>query len=356
MYKYKHFIPENIAPSGVKSIGVYKDNKKIFDIPLGRLTPINDTPLYSVGLLSDTHIYGEGETSYKADDTSASADLERALTFLKDKVAFTCICGDLTSWGTTVGFEKYKQIVETNKGNMPVYAIAGNHEYWGAYYGGGRPYPNVPTEIRNYTGLDLFDVVEYGNDVFIFGGASAIEDEFTTISVAINGEIVTLNKYDWLVEQFDKYKDKRIFLFVHCFLKGDGVAKNEQSIYCGDSTGIINTVDMIKSNTNKFIELLKANPNVIYFHGHSHTMLEMQEYTESLSPPLPANYDFECGVHSIHIPSTTMPRDISSGSRKEEYNKSQGYIMDVYEDCIVLNGMDLINNKPIPLGTYKIDV
>ena len=36
-------------------------------------------------------------------------------------------------------------------------------------------------------------------------------------------------------------------------------------------------------------------------------------------------------------------------------SESQGYIVDVYKDCIVLNGMDLVNNKPVPLGTFKID-
>jgi hypothetical protein len=34
---------------------------------------------------------------------------------------------------------------------------------------------------------------------------------------------------------------------------------------------------------------------------------------------------------------------------------SQGYIVDVYDDCIVLNGVDMINQKPLPIGTYKID-
>jgi hypothetical protein len=351
-YKYTYFIPENTAPNGAKRIGVYRKNgdktEMVCGIPLGRLEPVKKEPLYSVGVISDPHIYGEGESSYKPnDDKNASEDLQRALTYLRDKVAFTCVCGDLTSWGTTVGFEKYQSIVETYRGNMPVYAIAGNHEYWGAYYGGGKPYPNIPTEIKTYTGLDLFDVVEYGNDVFIFGGASAIQDEFTTISVKIGDETKTLNKYDWLVEQFDRYKGRRIFLFMHCFLFGEE--------YCGDSTGIINTHDMIKTYKDRFISLLRANPNVIYFHGHSHTLLEMQEYMESLMPPLPANYDNACGVPSIHIPSVTMPRDISSGVRVENGTKSQGYIVDVHDDCIVLNGMDFVNELPVPLGTFKID-
>ncbi len=36
-------------------------------------------------------------------------------------------------------------------------------------------------------------------------------------------------------------------------------------------------------------------------------------------------------------------------------SESQGYIVDVYDDCIVLNGMDFINNKPVPLGVLQIN-
>ena len=57
-YKYKHFIPQNIAPSGAKSIGVYNQNsEKICTIPLGRLAPTTKEKLYSFGLLSDIHLF-----------------------------------------------------------------------------------------------------------------------------------------------------------------------------------------------------------------------------------------------------------------------------------------------------------
>jgi hypothetical protein len=45
----------------------------------------------------------------------------------------------------------------------------------------------------------------------------------------------------------------------------------------------------------------------------------------------------------------------ADGTWQAENGESQGYIVDVYDDCIVLNGMDFISNKPIPLGVYKID-
>lgn len=30
-------------------------------------------------------------------------------------------------------------------------------------------------------------------------------------------------------------------------------------------------------------------------------------------------------------------------------------MVEVYDDCIVLNGIDFINNEPVPIGTYEID-
>lgn len=360
-------IPQNVALPNAK-VRIYDKNGNVVGkCSLGNLAmPKNiGSPLYSVGLLSDPHVYdsAKGENSYKPSyDTNAVEDLERAIKYFRDnKVAITCVCGDLTSYGTTYSLEKYKEIVDANRGDMPVYSIAGNHEYWGDNYEGVFPYPNIPTEIKTFTGLDLLDVVEYGDDVFIFAGAIDVEGEFTLLSgsattdIKIGDETKSVNKFDWVTEQFNKYKGKRIFYFMHCFIKGEGVGRADPTIYCGDSTGIINTVDMVKSSTTKFINLLKNNPNVIYFHGHSHTLLEMQEYMENLEPKRNANYDFECGVHSIHIPSTTMPRDISSGARVEEGTKSEGYIMDVYEKHIVLRGIDFVSGKEIPIATYCLD-
>ena len=58
---------------------------------------------------------------------------------------------------------------------------------------------------------------------------------------------------------------------------------------------------------------------------------------------------------AIHIPSLGRPRDIIDGELIYAPSESQGYIVDVYDDCIVLNGMDLINNQHVPLGVFKIE-
>ena len=95
--------------------------------------------------------------------------------------------------------------------------------------------------------------------------------------------------------------------------------------------------------------LLRQYPNAVLFHGHTHIKFEEQANDKSL------NYTNKNGFHSVHIPSLGRPRDIIDNTLVYAPSDSQGYIVDVYDDCIVLNGMDLVNNKYVPLGVYKID-
>lgn len=347
MYKYTHFIPENTAPVGAQKIGVYDQNgRRIAQIGLGNLAlPNVGTKKYSVGILSDTHTM-EG---YDADRTKDSQDdLKRAIKYFSEeaKAEITCVCGDLGEYNQAL--YKHKEIVDEHKGDMKVFEIAGNHEHY--IYPEGVESILSSDEIKAYTGYPLYYTISnqptdeakrnyycdtVGNDVFIMVGSCRWSAVFDSTSI------------QWLYETLEANRNKRCFLFVHCFLKG--------SQYCGDSTGIINTVDMTASYKQVFISLLNHYKNVIYFHGHSHTSAKMQEYTQGLTPPLPANYDFACGVHSVHIPSLSYPRDISSGVKENLYGESQGYLMDVYDNNIVLRGRDFVKGEFLPIATYCLD-
>ena len=72
-----------------------------------------------------------------------------------------------------------------------------------------------------------------------------------------------------------------------------------------------------------------------------------------------ANYSENVGYRSVHIPSLSVPRDLSDGATTYIYAESEGYIVDVYDDYIILNGRDFIDNDNdgniIPIATYKID-
>ena len=326
-------IPQNIAPPNAEKVVIFRDDGSVLcECSLGHLAlPNVGTKKYSVGILSDTHTR---EAKYDTDyaySTASQTDLANAIRYFSTVAEITCVCGDLGEYREALPL--HKEIVDANKGEMEVFEMAGNHEHY--TYPSGTESIMTDEEIKQYTGYPLQYVVERNGDVFIMCGAIRWASVFNKDSI------------QWLYETLEANRNKRCFLFVHCFLKG--------SQYCGDSTGIVNTVDMTASYKSVFISLLNHYKNVIYFHGHSHVMGQMQDYTQKLENPLPANYDFACGVHSIHIPSLAYPRDISSGTRVNLFDESQGYLMDVYKNHIVLKGRDFVRNEFIPIAQYCLN-
>ena len=334
MYRYNHFIPQNTAPKGTKRIGVYDTNgKKIMTIPLGGLTPPKSEKLYSFGIVSDIHLYPLAPVAWEPEEK-----FDNALTHFENVGCSFCVaCGDLTNTGfylrtvesdanTTYLDErqltKYKEICD--KHTISVYEIAGNHE---SYY--GMPITNNLNKWNTFTGKgELSYTVTQGNDLFIFVGQPQGSIPMSDADL------------QWLQETLETNRNKRCFIFVH------------PHISSGNPLGAYTSNNLFAewgAKTTTFKNLLSHYGNAILFHGHSHFLFECQEYDKT------ANYSQNDGFKSIHIPSLSRPCDIVDGVRTTQDSKSQCYVVDVYEDCIVLNGMDLINNKPIPLGTYKIN-
>lgn len=339
MYKYTHFIPENIAPIGAKKIGVYDNTgKKVYSVPMGHLdSSLNKTDkLYSFCALADIHLTYD----------TANADFQRALAYAEDNCDFTCIAGDLTSTGSitegaTNEMAIYKNIVQTYAPTKPVYAISGNHETsYGVYV--------TDERIEPYTGNGLYYSFTKGNDVFIMLGYYGAYQEG-------NGgwrsdEFLSVAELQWLYETLEANRNKRCFIFEHVLPHEHGVG-NPDGLY--KSALIWRTTDGGIGQT--FMSLLKHYKNTVLFHGHSHTRFWLQEIDKK------ANYSEVDGYRSIHIPSLAVPRDLSDDESKLEtiYAESEGYIVDVYDNCIVLNGRDFIDNEAdghwLPIATYKID-
>lgn len=333
MAQYRDFIPENIAPKNTKYIGVYNsDDVRVGTIPLGHLAfPNLGQKLYSFGALSDVHI------GY---DTSVP-DFQRALSHLdtQDDVNFICICGDLTGDGSNAQLAQYKSIVDANSADTPVYAITGNHEGMVA---------DIENRVATYTGHPLYYSFTQGNDVFIMVGTIGGESYS-------NGVVFADGELQWLYETLEANRNKRCFVFQHIFA---GVAYASGSGYvteavCGNAGGIY--TNWCWHDTDEcvvFENLMKHYKNVTWFHGHSHIKFSRQKYGQ-----LYANYSESDGYRSVHIPSLAIPRDDSdnNGVYENDSAGSEGYIVDVYDDCIVLNGMDFVGNKRVPQALYKID-
>lgn len=311
-------IPQNVATVGARRIGVYNEQgNRIGQIPLDTLTPPNQgKKLYSFGAISDVHLQYD----------TARPDFQRALTYFKDveKVDFVCISGDLTSGGTDEQLTEYRDYITQYAGNMPVYAVAGNHE---AYRGS-----TLENIIDQYTGHKLYYSFEHGNDAFVMVGIRGNSEN----------NLFTDAELQWLADTLETYKDKRVFLFQHVRPQ-DG---------CGNALGIYNNDIWGGDEAVEFERLLRAYPNTIHFHGHSHLKFSLQERDKS------ANIDKRYGGWSVHVPSISVPRGPVSEidlSRVELYAESEGYVVDVYENGIHLRGRDFVKGEFLPIASYWLD-
>ena len=345
MYRYRNFIPENIAPPGAKHIGVYNGNNKICTIPLGGLTPPTKEKLYSFGILSDIHLWKTNLEVY----SYSNEKFDNALSCMEDKgCAFCVVSGDLTITGFYVRtndsdastqsldelqFAKYKEIC--NSHTIPVYELMGNHE---SYY--GMPITGNMDLLEKYTGRKVLSYsITHGNDVFILCGQNH------------GSSVMSDADFTWLGETLEVNKNKRCFVFVHSHIDDNvegGVEDSGNPAFARENS-IFGYWGSAK--TANFINLMKRYPNAILFHGHTHMMFEAQEFDKD------ANFSEENGFKSVHVPSSGAPRRLidEDGTWEAANSESQGYIVDVYDECIVLNGMDFIGNTPVPLGTYKIE-
>ena len=337
-YKYKHFIPQNTAPHGARGIGVYDaSGKKIYTVPLGRMTPPSKQKLYSFGLVSDIHLWKVNSSTYG----NSNDKFDHALSYFEEIGCEFCVVpGDLTITGfylspdDTVAnayldegqFAAYQAMCE--KHTIPVYELMGNHE---SYY--GMPISNNLTLMATYTGNSALSyTVTQGNDVFILCGQPR------------DAWVMTDADFTWLGETLEANKDKRCFVFVHAYIEedsGDPLDVRENSIF--DYWGA--------AKTTAFKNLMRQYPNAVLFHGHSHMKFQNQVYDVN------ANYTERNGFKSVHVPSLAIPRDINFDTMHSADDKtaSQGYIVDVYDDCIMLTGMDFVGDVPVPLGVYKIE-
>ncbi len=331
-YKYTHFIPENTAPVGAQKIGVYEGTgKRIAHVPLGNLNSslTKADRQYSFCALADIHLTYD----------TANEDFQRALTYAENNCDFTCIAGDLTDTGGDESqLALYKSIVDTYAPTKPVYAIAGNHENYNGY---------ADQWLETYTGHPLYYSFTKGNDVFIMVGHYGAWHDTKWWP----DEFMSHEELQWLYETLEANRNKRCFVFTHVLPHEHGVG-NPNNLYVTAGKPLLWYVND-GGIGQAFISLLRHYKNTILFHGHSHTRYWLQELDEK------ANYSDHYGYRSVHIPSLAVPRDPDGTNLTEIYAESEGYIVDVYDDCIILNGRDFIDNDTdghwLPIATYKID-
>lgn len=202
------------------------------------------------------------------------------------------------------------------------------------------------TSLQPWTGQDLY--YTFKNDKN--NADPADDDIFIMVGVYHNshsGNIFADGELQWLYERLEEYRNNRCFLFMHFHpLNGSGDAVRIDNDFRLDN---INT-GIAYDQGKVFYSLISHYSNVIWFHGHSHDKFELQEENKMNT------YDNFYGRHSIHIPSLGYPRGrSSSGGTTDFTEEGQGYVVDVYDNNVVLKGRDFLNEKFLPIASYSLD-
>lgn len=325
-----HFVSQNISPPTAYQIEVCRNGRKIGYIPIDSLVypPGIGGKRYTFGCVSDIHL----------GSADADTDFQRALNYFNESenVALTCVCGDLTNGGTTSEYEHYKRMVDDYSPDTPVYAIAGNHDASDEYAGQTQPPITLTNDgITPYTGNPLYYSFEYGDDLFVMMGIRRWKAGST------NDDVFSVGELQWLYDTLESNRDKRCFVFQHA-LRSDG---------CGwpyaDAWPTVKLLDSVLGSV--FKSIVSHYPNVVWFHSHSHTAFDSQEDNPE------ANYDHKYGCHSVHIPALATPREYANSEYVGMAAESEGYVVDVFKNHIVLRGMDFAAGRFLPMAQYCIN-
>ena len=356
-----------VSGSSVVSDSIFKSGSRLSALLLfiNKITGINHTDitsavqtlidgyeaepsvlLYSFGAVSDTHIqYGGTDAD---GDYNGVNDFERALAYLDDKVDFICVCGDLVAWASADYMAMYKSKINDNPlTSKPIYECAGNHETYPSQGVSGVIDKATWEETTGWAnhkangcvGDSLYYYFTKGDDVFIMLSLVGASPYATFASGAL----------DWLENVLETNKNKRCFVFQHVHDENDSTADPSHAY-----SNMLNGTE-----GQRFINLMKQYKNAIWFHGHTHLSVAMgldaNGYKTDNAHYSPIST--KLGYKAVHIPSLQGERyyNPSTNSLVNSYKyyhtngntyetqggaHAEGYIIDVYNNKIVVRGID----------------
>ena len=331
----------------VANVTVDKANA-VYSIPsTKKLKDGTDKMLYSFASVGDPQLandsYGEGRYPY--DETHLIKALE---TLANRKVDFTVSSGDTVNDQNgnqtyATEYKRYQKILAESPYANPIYEANGNHELWASPSTIG-----IPAFIKG-TGLDsvketisagkpYFEITEpVTGDHFIF---MALEGTFYTDE----GTQFSTAQLDWLEGLLKKYNGdgKNIFIIEHGNIAGWGSGDKLTEPYYYDLG-----LDKNRSDVKRFISLMETYKECVIITAHTHLELSAQY-----------NYSDNNGTSAVMIHNSAIGgvRRLVNGTidRTPVLGLSEGYIVEVYNDCILFNGINLYFNEIMPSCSYII--
>lgn len=403
------FNEHNIAPYNASHIGVYdNDGKKIGIIELNDQLKQNfDTRLYRVGLMSDTHYNDkdtddDSDTNTSDDGSEYEADLINAMQFFdqKEDVEFVCAAGDISTDDIN-HVKNFRLKIDKYSPNTSIYSCKGNHDNKSSYEN-NEIWKSCISEYdddKNIIycdkgdGTSFYFTKELSNnqqDVYIFLNVD-YDNQKTQASSNDTDDLISdderTHQYynpevlEWFANILEQFKHNRCFVFTHLFFRQK--AGNNAGKYYHYYTNGRSRRYNLRGTQHLFLnELNNKYKNSIWFTGHSHYPWYYQQYDKKINV---CNYDSyfiegsddngigvgniklgkykESSAYNIHLPSLARPLATSS-DYKVDLKRSEGAIMDIYEDYVDIRGIvfkksssgDEYINLYYPMATYRIPV
>ena len=319
-----------------------KNADMVYNIPANKqLEGTSADKTLSFEALSDTQLDLQSSVFYNYSLQHFAQALEDAADRNVDFVTTSGDCINNYQNGTSKEWQAFQRVIAESSYTNPIYGTNGNHsmksnveygiEAYMAATGlstttdvlGTEPYYEITAKNGDHF---LFVALEHSSDV-------AGTDEFST------------EQLDWLEGKLKEYyaDGHRIFLFEHAFFHGWGPGDDKEKHYY--AAGLRTTSQF--PNNQRFRELIDTYKEVFLYTGHSH--LDFQYNW---------NYDNENGetANLFHIPATACTTHIVNG--KIDYtmieHDSQCYIVDCYDDFVISNGLNIVDNLIYPAYSYLV--
>ena len=344
-----------LIPDGAETVLAYKNGVYAGKAGLPEeKTAAAEEPSYRFGAISDVHF----NRYFLHLDDDAKLTLPNALNFFeKAGVRAVALPGDLTSEGEEKSLKLFNKYI--SEYDFPVYTCMGNHDTrgdavesgaWEKYINPGVYGEEKAEGILDVNGRDFIYTPD-DNDIFIF------LSQYQWSYNSPDSELLSSEQLDWLEAKLAAYADRTVYLFFHTFLAnqqtgdrktGEGNAVNDKDTYYN----LVYTPET--ADELRFTALLETYKNVIFFNGHSHFAFELQKLNPILNI---TDYDGKtCTM--VHIPSVSSPRTMNQNSKDYSDNylrKSQGYLVKVYPDRIVLQGVEFLKGQFISYACYAVE-
>lgn len=351
-------LPDYTAiPDNARNILVESDGEILEIIPVPEKKLIDrDNKIYTFGSISDLHFnrYDLGDGKDVADTSFA-----RALDFFDEAgVSIVAMPGDISTDGEKEAFMAFNEI--SSGYDFPVYTTTGNHdlrakyekENWLEYMNSGAYGEEKADGIINVSdnGMDFVYEERVSGDIFIF-----LNQTSNNYGQLFNA-LLENSQLDWLEKQLEEHKDKNVYLFFHTFLTSANgnplMSTGNLNNSLGWSYPLFYTPGA--NDEKRLRNLLREYDNVFFFNGHSHWAYHMQ----SLNPDLNISKNGEDGATFVHVSSVSSPRvtgDYQVLWSGTDPNMSEGYLIEVYEDTLLLMGVDFVNGTILAYATYECE-